>query len=125
MGISVFAAGALLFVASFGACAFYLLVPYEVGAHTQTWTATVTSGPRSASYSGFATGRCGDEGSAGQRGASAAKQAAFEQACFAASLCAGDSVCDCAPRGQVAYRCEELQLPGRNRLDDLVSVPVR
>ena len=84
--MSVFAAGALLFVASFGACPLYLLVPYEVGAHTQTWTATVTYGPRSVSYSGFATGRCGDEGGTGQRDASAAKQAAFEQGCFAVGL---------------------------------------
>ncbi len=116
------AVAALLIVACAAACGVYWLVPYAPGRWTQTWTVTVTGGGRTASSTGLGIGRCGDEG---PHGAAAAKAGALGRACFAARLCPGDAVCDCAATATVRTRCEPLQTPGPTRLGERITVPVR
>lgn len=117
-----FVALALLIVACAAACVVYWFVPYEPGPRNQRWTVTVSHGGRSASSTGFGLGRCGDEG---EHGATVAKRGALGRACYSAGLCPGDAVCDCASSASVRTRCEEGQVPGRTRLGDRITVPIR
>jgi hypothetical protein len=113
---------ALLVVACAAACAAYWFVPYAPGPWHQTWTVTVAGGGRTASSTGFGLGRCGDEG---PHGAATTKRGALGRACFAARLCPGDAVCDCAATAAVRATCEPGQTPGPTRLGDRLTVPVR
>ncbi|MBK8697622.1 MAG: hypothetical protein IPN17_36570 [Deltaproteobacteria bacterium] len=120
--VSAFVALALLIVACAAACVVYWFVPYEPGPRHQRWTVTVSHGGRTAASTGFGLGRCGDEG---DHGATVAKRGALGRACYSAGLCPGDAVCDCASAASVRTRCEEGEVPGRTRLGDRITVPIR
>ena len=103
------------------ACGAFWLVPYAPGSWHQVWTITVTHADRSATSEGFGLGRCGEEGA---YGATEAKRGALGRACFAAHLCPGDEVCDCAATAVVRARCAAAQGSGPTRLGDRITVPI-